>query len=77
MQKINTITLAIALACSLPSIAQESLADQSNSNEVKKNDTALEVISVTATKRKTRLMETPVAITALTSAQLKQSVTLR
>ncbi|MEI8706479.1 TonB-dependent receptor plug domain-containing protein [Pseudoalteromonas sp. B62] len=73
MQKINTITLAIALACSLPSIAQESLADQSNSNEVKKNDTALEVISVTATKRKTRLMETPVAITALTSAQLKQS----
>ncbi|MEI8669012.1 hypothetical protein P4S65_12560 [Pseudoalteromonas sp. B131b] len=36
MQKINTITLAIALACSLPSIAQESLADQSNSNEVKK-----------------------------------------
>ncbi|MEL0645970.1 TonB-dependent receptor [Pseudoalteromonas agarivorans] len=73
MQKINTITLAIALACSLPSLAQESLTDQSDNTALKNSDTALEVISVTATKRKTRLMETPVAITALTSAQLKQN----
>jgi len=75
MQKLNTITMAIVMAFSLPLAAQETeqASDDAAKQASAKNDTAIEVISVTATKRKTRLMETPVAISALSEAQLRQS----
>lgn len=67
MLKLNTITMAIVMAFSLPLGAQdnERESDDATKQASAKNDTAIEVISVTATKRKTKLMETPVAISAL------------
>ena len=77
MQKLNTITLAIIMAFSLPVVGQETQQETGSEASPKQssveNDTAIEVISVTATKRKTHLMETPVAISALSEAQLRQS----
>ena len=79
MHTINkkALSIAVALACSLPVHAQQAATDNStNANESKTADaqsTSLEVISVTATKRKTKLMETPVAITALSEADLRQN----
>ncbi|MCD1598178.1 TonB-dependent receptor [Rheinheimera aquimaris] len=75
MLKLNTITMAIVMAFALPLSAQETeqTADDAANQAAAKNDTAIEVISVTATKRKTKLMETPVAISALSEAQLRQS----
>ena len=49
---------------------QKEASIQSNTQE---NELGLEIISVTATKRKTLLMDTPVAISALSEAQLKQN----
>ncbi|HJS14999.1 MAG TPA: TonB-dependent receptor, partial [Rheinheimera sp.] len=75
MHKRNALSLAIAMACAFSAVAQQ--ADVSNTNattsQTAANETELEVISVTATKRKTKLMETPVAISALSAAQLQQS----
>src|SRR5690606_31818728 len=75
MLKLNTITMAIVMAFSLPLSAQETeqVSEDAAKQASAKNNTAIEVISVTATKRKTRLMETPVAISALSEAQLRQS----
>ncbi|QJR80738.1 TonB-dependent receptor [Alteromonas pelagimontana] len=76
MQKLNTITLAIALAFAMPVLGQESNATTDNAEPAQateQNENALEVISVTATKRKTKLMETPVAISAISEAQLQQN----
>ncbi len=75
MHKRNALSLAIAMACAFSAVAQQ--ADVSNTeaatSQAAVNETELEVISVTATKRKTKLMETPVAISALSEAQLQQS----
>ncbi|NOU50573.1 TonB-dependent receptor [Pseudoalteromonas sp. JBTF-M23] len=76
MQKLNTITLSILLSCSAPVFAQAQQAadnDKKASQVITENENGLEVISVTATKRKTKLMETPVAISALSDSQLKQN----
>lgn len=74
MQKLNAITLAMTIAFSLPAAAQDAQTTaDSAANQAEKNNTAIEVISVTATKRKTKLMETPVAISALSEAQLRQN----
>src|SRR3990167_2334938 len=75
MHKRNALSLAIAMACAFSAVAQQ--AEVNNSTEASTaqaaaNETELEVISVTATKRKTKLMETPVAISALSEAQLQQ-----
>ncbi|MBU1618417.1 MAG: TonB-dependent receptor [Gammaproteobacteria bacterium] len=73
MHKRNALSLAIAMACAFSAVAQQ--ADATNTNteaQAAANETALEVISVTATKRKTKLMETPVAISALSESQLQQ-----
>ncbi|MDF3126144.1 TonB-dependent receptor [Rheinheimera sp. 1928-s] len=75
MHKRNALSLAIAMACAFSAVAQQ--ADVNNGTETTTaqtatNDTELEVISVTATKRKTKLMETPVAISALSETQLQQ-----
>lgn len=69
MHKRTAISLAVALACALPAAAQQT----TNATETAKKTTELEVISVTATKRKTKLMETPVAISAISDAQLQQN----
>ncbi|MDZ7869231.1 MAG: hypothetical protein U5L02_08515 [Rheinheimera sp.] len=71
MFKRNALSLAVALACAFPAIAQDVPADANQTNAKQSaasnsaataknpsNDTTLEVISVTATKRKTKLMET-------------------
>ena len=73
MHTINktALSIAVALACSMPLNAQEASTDKEQASE--KETVSLEIISVTATKRKTRLMETPVAITALTEAELKRN----
>lgn len=74
MQKLNAITIAMAIAFSLPAAAQNAAAaTDTTAAKAEDNDIAIEVISVTATKRKTKLMETPVAISALSEAQLRQS----
>ncbi|MDR7123125.1 TonB-dependent receptor [Rheinheimera soli] len=75
MHKRNALSLAIAMACAFSAVAQQ--ADGNNGTETTTaqttaNETALEIISVTATKRKTKLMETPVAISALSESQLQQ-----
>ena len=85
MFKRNALSLAVALACAFPAIAQDVPADANQTNAKQSaasnsaataknpsNDTTLEVISVTATKRKTKLMETPVAISAISDTQLQQ-----
>ena len=70
MHKLTQLSLAISLAISMPVIAEES----TNANESGiTDDSAIEVISVTATKRKTKLMETPVAISAFSQAKLDQN----
>ena len=79
MHTINkkALSIAVALACSFPLHAQQAATNNptntNESNTAQKQSTSLEVISVTATKRKTKLMETPVAITALTEAELRQN----
>ncbi|EGM78486.1 outer membrane receptor protein [Rheinheimera sp. A13L] len=76
MHKRNALSLAIAMACAFSAVAQQ--ADATNTSteastaQAAANETALEIISVTATKRKTKLMETPVAISALSETQLQQ-----
>ena len=75
MHKRNALSLAIALACAFPAVAQDAAVKNNNeaaASKTQNSETELEVISVTATKRKTKLMETPVAISALGEAQLKQ-----
>ena len=75
MHTINkkAVAIAVALACSLPVYAQNNDQQDSKSKDVEQQNSGLEIISVTATKRKTKLMETPVAITALTEAELKKN----
>jgi len=74
MYRLNAITLAILLAGAVPAMAQQTTeTDNKTQPSQAENENAIEVISVTATKRRTRLMETPVAITALSEAQLRQS----
>lgn len=74
MYKLNAITLAMLLAGAMPVMAQQNtdVAEPKPATQAE-NENAIEVISVTATKRRTKLMETPVAITALSEAQLRQS----
>ncbi|MEN3159819.1 TonB-dependent receptor [Alkalimonas sp. NCh-2] len=72
MYKLNAITLAMLMAGALPAMAAQSASDNDN-QPVAESDRAIEVISVTATKRRTALMETPVAIMVLTQEQLRQS----
>lgn len=74
MYKLNAITLAMLLAGAMPVMAQQNtdVAESKPATQAE-NENAIEVISVTATKRRTKLMETPVAITALSEAQLRQS----
>lgn len=67
MQRLNSITLGILLTCSMPFCvqAQQEVTQKSDAQEQSENnkkvapESGLEVISVTATKRKTKLMETP------------------
>ena len=80
MFKRNALSLAVALACAFPAMAQDTAANAAQTKtgssaaaaKTSSNDVALEVISVTATKRKTKLMETPVAISAISDTQLQQ-----
>lgn len=72
MYKLNAITLAMLLAGVLPVMAAQQAIENDNQAEVTENERAIEVISVTATKRRTKLMETPVAITVLSEQQLRQ-----
>jgi len=76
MHTINkkALAAAVALACSLPVHAQNENQLDTDNKIAKEPQSGLEIISVTATKRKTKLMETPVAITALTEAELKRMV---
>lgn len=81
MERFNRITLGILLTCSMPLYAQAQQTvdqepeaqQQTKNNEEAASEKGLEVISVTATKRKTKLMETPVAISALSEEVLKQN----
>ncbi|HIM95628.1 MAG TPA: TonB-dependent receptor, partial [Gammaproteobacteria bacterium] len=75
MHTINkkALAAAVALACSLPVHAQNENQLDTDNKIAKEPQSGLEIISVTATKRKTKLMETPVAITALTEAELKKN----
>ena len=75
MHTINkkALAVAVALACSLPVHAQNENQQDIDNKVSKEPQSGLEIISVTATKRKTKLMETPVAITALTEAELKKN----
>lgn len=68
MRKLNAIALSVSVCFSTSLMAQET-----TTKTVNENDTALEVISVTATKRKTKLMETPVAVSAISANTLKQN----
>ncbi|MCU4674055.1 TonB-dependent receptor [Catenovulum sp. 2E275] len=70
MHKLKLIPLAVSMALSLPAIAAEQ--DETSEQQVT-NESSLEVISVTATKRKTKLMETPVAISAFSQEKLDQN----
>jgi iron complex outermembrane receptor protein len=73
MHKRNALSLAIAMACAFSAVAQQTDAtNNSTEAQAAASETALEIISVTATKRKTKLMETPVAISALSESQLQQ-----
>lgn len=75
MHKRNALSLAIAMACAFSAAAQQADVNkvaETTTAQASSNETELEVISVTATKRKTKLMETPVAISALSEAQLQQ-----
>lgn len=72
MRKLNAVALAILVA--LPTSLQAQEREQERvSQDAKSADKSLEIISVTATKRKTKLMETPVAISAISGDKLKQN----
>ncbi|MBD3585910.1 TonB-dependent receptor [Salinimonas sp. HHU 13199] len=73
MHKLNAIAVAVVIAFSSSIAAQQTSDDKSEPRTENTNDNALEIISVTATKRKTSLMETPVAISALSADTLKQN----
>ena len=76
MHNINKITLAMVFGLAFSAHGQEATTEQADTSaqtEATEDELGLEVISVTATKRKTKLMETPVAISALSEAQLKQN----
>ncbi|WP_017445491.1 TonB-dependent receptor [Gayadomonas joobiniege] len=69
MFKLKTLSIAISMSVVMPAFA----AEPSQINEEQTNENSLEVISVTATKRKTKLMETPVAISAFSQEKLDQT----
>ncbi len=71
MHKRNALSLAIAMACAFSAVAQQTEVSNAATTTTAET-TELEVISVTATKRKTKLMETPVAISALSETLLQQ-----
>ncbi|MGS2719474.1 TonB-dependent receptor [Paraglaciecola aestuariivivens] len=74
MHKLNPIFAAILatnLAYATPAFSQEQNVQQEEQTEDKKEDT-LETITVTATKRDTSLMNTPIAISAFTEEQLSK-----
>lgn len=73
MRKLNAVALAILIALPASLQAQERADDASSTSAENIDENALEVISVTATKRKTKLMETPVAISAISEEALKQN----
>ncbi|MEH6549854.1 MAG: TonB-dependent receptor [Pseudomonadales bacterium] len=65
----KTIAIAMAVALANGAIAIPSLAEDSSNKD---SDWQLEKIVVTATKRETYLMDTPVAITALDQATMER-----
>ena len=73
MRKLNAVAIAILIALPASLHAQERADDTSSTSAESIDENALEVISVTATKRKTKLMETPVAISAISEEALKQN----
>ncbi|WP_218310157.1 TonB-dependent receptor [Alteromonas antoniana] len=73
MRKLNAVAIAILIALPASLHAQERDDDTSSTSAESIDENALEVISVTATKRKTKLMETPVAISAISEEALKQN----
>lgn len=76
MQNFNKITLAILVGLAFSAHGQEAQTEQKEAytqSDTQEDELGLEIISVTATKRKTLLMDTPVAISALSEAQLKQN----
>ncbi len=73
MHKLKFISLAVSFALSLPAVSAEQVGQSKESEQAVDNGNALEVISVTATKRKTKLMETPVAISAFSQEKLDQN----
>ena len=76
MQNYNKITLAMLVGLAFSAHGQEAQTEQKEASiqsNIQENELGLEIISVTATKRKTLLMDTPVAISALSDAQLKQN----
>lgn len=66
------LSLCIGLACGLPLLLSLPLSAQQtqSSTERQTEQNKIERIAVTATKRKTYLMETPVAVTAFSQEQL-------
>lgn len=73
MRKLNAVALAILVAFPTSLYAQDQINEAVSQESKTDDNNVLEVISVTATKRKTKLMETPVAISAISGDTLKQN----